>query len=75
MRPIQYGKAFFAQGIRVGDVYRKWTLNDTFIEGVDESVRYTFRHNKTTHIHNNMNDLAFQEQSFLAIHNESRKKS
>lgn len=41
---LQYRKALFARVIRVGDVYDEGNLKDAFIEGVDESIRYSLCH-------------------------------
>lgn len=73
MTPLQYREDLFAKAIRVGDVYGDAVLNDIFIEGIDASIRQSLRKYWATHPHADLTDLAFVDQSLLAIQEGSNK--
>lgn len=67
MKLLQWSGAFFAKPTRVKDIYDKRTLNDTFIEEVNESIRHSLRGYPPTHPHAKLAGIAIQEQYFLGI--------
>lgn len=43
MFPLKYAEDLVAKSCKVTDVYEQETLNDVFIEGVDESIHHSLR--------------------------------
>lgn len=67
MTPLQYGEALFAKNIYVGDGSKEDTLNNIFIERIDESIRYSLRGYWTAHPRTNLTNFAIRAQFLLAF--------
>lgn len=74
MTPLQHCKVFFPEDNRVRNLNDEGTLNDTFIEGVDESICDSLCGNCVTHTNADLTDHGFQDQSLLAIQCGSTRK-
>lgn len=67
MTPLKNSKALLTIASHLKNVYDEDTLDDTFIERVDELIRHSLRGYWATHSQADLTDLAFQTKPPLTV--------
>lgn len=64
---LKYFQVLFVNASNVQEIYDTGTLNDTFVEEVNDYVRNSYHYYWSAHSHTGLVDLTFKAQSICAI--------